>query len=248
MVKNFSIYFFLFFASTTCWAQSAKKKSGQAPNQYQLSVTGDTLNRTDANGLRYGLWNVYHEARYGDGAFFEIGEFVNDRRHGTWRTYTKDGIIMLETNYYNGFKDGEIKYYDRGRLVCRGNFKALRTDVPYDTLLIEDPKDNSLKEKIVPTSLGSVRHGFWTYYKPPYNKVDRVEEYQVDELIYSHVYETEADSVAIQKRFDMFPHNSNRMPNGIWTLDRGKKAPRFTDFPANTKYVKPNPGKKKVKH
>lgn len=225
-------------------AQNKKKNLKPKANQFVLSVTGDTINRTDANGVSYGLWNVYHESRFGDDSFFEVGKFENGKRHGPWRTYTKGGTMLKEINYYNGYKNGEIKFYDHGQLVCRGNYRALRTDVAYDTIMVEDPTDNSLKEKIVPTSLGSVKHGFWTYYSPPFNKIDKVEEYQVDELIYSHVYETKADSVAIQKRIEMFPHNSNRLPNGIWTQDRGRKAPRFTDFPANMKYVKPNPGKK----
>lgn len=236
-----------------CWGQTSKnirqdQRDKFRANQYVLSVTGDTINRTNAKGVPYGIWNVYHESRFGNDSYFEVGEYQNGRQHGPWRTYTKGGTMTKETNYYNGFRNGEITFYERGQLVCRGNYKALRTDVAYDTILVENPTDNSLKEKIVPTSLGSVRHGFWTYYKPPFNKIIKIEEYQVDELVYSREYENEADSLAIQKRLDIFPHNSKRLPPGIWTKNRGKKAPRFTDFPANTKYVKPNPGKKKVKH
>ena len=243
-MKKISTYFILAVIGFSSYESCFGQTTDLAPNQYELSITGDTLNRTNDDGVRIGLWNVYFESRFGDDSYFEVGKFALGKKHGKWSTYTKDGFLTQEINYFNGYKNGEIKFYDRGRLICRGNYRALRTDVAYDTILVENPTDNSYTQKVVPTSLGSVRHGFWTYFKPPFNKIYKVEEYQVDILVYSHDYENERDSMAIQKRIDMFPHNSNELPPGIWTIDRGKKARRFTDFPENLKGVKPNPGKK----
>ena len=243
-MKKIITYFIFICSSLSCFGQS---KVTLEPNKYLLSVTGDTINRTDHEGLRSGLWNIYHESHYGDDSYFEIGTFFKNKKHGSWKTYSKSGIILKDQNYYNNFLNGESKYYDNGQLSCVGQYKALRTDVAYDTILVEDPASADLIEKIIPTSLGSVKHGFWTYYKPPYNEIRKVEEYQVDELIYEQDYVTKSDSLQFASRLKKYPHKTNGLPVGFWSNQKGKAPPRYTDFPENVKYVKPNPGKK-TKH
>jgi hypothetical protein len=222
-------------------AQSINQLS---PNQYAINRKGDTINRTDEQGKKTGIWSVYHQSRYGDDSYYELGHYTDNKKHGNWKTYQKNGLLMNQTNYYNGFKNGEVKFYSEGRLVCKGQFKALRTDVPYDTIQVEQP-NGDYKERVIPTSLGSVRHGFWVYYKPPFNEIQKIEEFQWDELVYEQDYATQADSLAYQSRMAKYPHSSGKLPPGIWGRKKGKAPSRFTDFPENTKFIKPNPGKKK---
>ena len=190
------------------------------------------------------MWNIYHESYYGDDSYYEVGTFVENKKHGVWRTFSKNGMILKEEHFFNNYLCGERKFYSNGRLTCVGQFLALRTDVAYDTISIEEPVTGNWIEKIVPTSLGSVRHGFWKYYKPPFNELRRIEEYQLDELIYEQDYTTQSDSLQFEQRLAKYPHKSKALPVGFWSQDKGKEPPRFTDFPENVEYVKPNPGKK----
>ncbi len=241
-MRNFITYFILVCLSLPALAQNTAK---QLPNQFEIAVNGDTINRTNAQGKRSGIWSIYNESRFGDDSFYDIGEYTEDKKHGVWKMYSKSGLLIKAVNYYNNYKHGEAKFYDQGRLVCVGQNKALRTDVAYDTILVEDAITNELKERIIPTSLGSVRHGLWVYYKPPFKEITRIEEYQLDELIYEKDYTTKTDSMAIQKKLATYPHASGKLPPGIWRRKKGKAPVRFTDFPENAKFIKPNPGKKK---
>lgn len=219
---------------------SGQTETKLSPNLYALSANGDTINRTDAQGERFGFWRIYHEGRYGNDPYYELGEFSANKKNGTWKEYSKNGLLLQQVNYFNGYKNGEAKFYDQGRLVCIGNYKALRTDVAYDTIQVEDPITNEYTEKVVPTSLGSVRHGFWVYYKPPFNEIKRIEEWQVDDLVYEKDYVSKTDSLYIQKRLESYPHNPNKKGNRIWPNQKERAPARFTDFPENTPYVKPN--------
>ncbi len=210
------------------------------PNLYEIAMSGDSINRTDHEGLRQGIWNVYHESRYGDDAYFEIGKYTDNKKNGEWKTYSKSGTILKEENYYNNYLNGEVRFYDNGMLTCVAQYLALRTDVPYDTIAVEDPITGEFVDKVIPTNLGSVRNGFWKYYKPPYNEIRKIEEYQLDELIYEQEYGTASDSILFQQRIDKYPHRSHRPPVGFWTIDRGRKPPRYTDFPENMKTIIPN--------
>lgn len=236
-VKKIITYIILVTFSTTTWAQSKLKLE---KNQYEISSKGDTINRTDQKGVRIGFWSIYHEGRYGNDPYYEMGEFSEGKKHGIWQEYTKNGLLLEQINYYNGYKNGEAKYYDQGQLVCIGNFKALRTDVAFDTLQIEDPITHEFKEKIIPTTLGSVRHGFWVYYKPPFNEIKRIEEWSVDDLIYEKDYVSKTDSIYIEKRINGYPHATGKEPAEFWSPQKGKAPARFTDFPENMQYIKPN--------
>jgi len=240
-VNKIILYFILLFAL----AQAKAQKKHLKPNQFVVSVGGDTINRTDEHGLQQGLWNVYYPSNYGDESYFEIGKFVNGKKQGVWNTYSKNGIPMKSETYYNDYKNGEVKMYDNGQLFCIGNYRALRTDAAFDTILVEDPTNNKLVERIISTSLGSMKHGFWTYYKAPYNEIKKIEEYQLDELIYSQEYTTKSDSIAFRQRIEQYPHKSNQLPAGFWSMEKEKAPPRFTDFPENMQHVEPNKRKTK---
>lgn len=240
-MKKLVTYFVFLQISLNCAAQETNQLS---PNQFAINGNGDTINRTDAQGKKTGMWSIFNQSRYGDDSFYELGEYTDDKKQGSWKMYQKNGLLLNQTNYYNGFKNGEVKFYNEGRLVCKGQYKALRTDVPYDTIQVEQP-DGGFKEKVIPTSLGSVRHGFWIYYKPPFNEIQKIEEFQWDELVYVQDYATKADSVAYRNRMAKYPHSSGKLPPGIWSRKKGKAPAKFTDIPEDTKFIKPNPGKKK---
>lgn len=235
----------------TLAAQKKKVTPSPAPEMvrvvsYELLENGDTINRMDSKNQRQGPWLITTEARYGEDGFHEYGNYVNNVKQGKWGKYDLHGHVLSEENFTDGKRDGEARYYENGYLFCVGNYLALKAKYAYDTLLVEDVVDERMKTVILKADLGSVRHGFWTYYQAPTMKVIRVEEYQADELIYQKEYPEAKDSVRIEARMKSWPHVTNKPMPQVWTLDKDKnKRPvRYTDFPENTQYVTPNVRKK----
>ena len=123
-------------------------------------------------------------------------------------------------------------------------FFTLKAKNEYDTILVEDPLTNFIKPVRIKTDVGSVRHGFWTYYTPGSKKIEKVLEYQADEVIYEKEYLTKVDSTYLEKKMQSFPHNSNKQPDEVWHFDKNTKQLKYTDIPDNTKSVVPNVRKK----
>jgi len=215
--------------------------------KYEVLENGDTINKMDDRNSRWGIWLIHQTSRYNEPSMYEYGSFDNNIRVGKWVTYDNDGKILSEENYKQGIKSGEARYFDNGKLYCVGNYLALRSNYDYDTIYVEDPITNLDKPVRIKSESGFVKHGFWTYYNPMTTKVDRVIEYQVDELIYEKDYSLRAanDSLETSLKLKSMPHVSKEQPNGVWILDKNKRPAKYTDIPDNTKYLKPNVRQKK---
>lgn len=213
---------------------------------FEIAASGDTLNRIDEKQHKTGPWLITHSAHYGEEGYMEYGIYQQNQKHGIWKGYTLEGQLLSVENFKMGRRDGEVRYYENGYLVCVGNFLALHAKNKYDTILIEDPVTNILKPKIVETSLGSVKHGFWTYYEPGTKRISKIEEYAIDELVYERSYVSKTDSVYILQKMKSFPHVSNQpvANETIWFLHKGKKPALFTDFGENVQSVEPLKRKK----
>ncbi len=210
---------------------------------FELLENGDTINKMDSKNRRQGKWLIINKGGYGEEDFIEFGPFDDDIRNGLWKTYTADGIIISQELFKQGNKNGEARYYDEGYLYCVGNYLALRSKYDYDTIMVEDPITNMEKPVVIKADVGSVRHGFWTYYDPPKTDVKRVVEYQADEIIYEKEYAAKVDSTYIKKRMESFPKGISQTNQMI--LDKNKRPAKFTDIPDNAEYVKPNVRNKK---
>ena len=210
---------------------------------YEILENGDTINRLDQRNQKTGKWLIVNKGGYGEDDFMELGYYQENTKSGIWKTYTMDGVIISQENFKQGNKSGEAKYYDEGHLYCVGNYLALRAKYDYDTIMVEDPLTNKEKPVVIKTDVGSVRHGFWTYYDPPSKYVKRVVEYQADEIIYEKEYAAKVDSAYINTRMKSFvkgnPQHQVMMP------DKNKRMSKFTDFPDDLEYVKPNIRKKR---
>lgn len=213
--------------------------------KYELLENGDTINRIDNKNNKIGNWVFITRGGYGEPDIIWHGKYDNGIKTGVWKQYTTDGKIVAEEFYRKGNLDGEAKYYDEGHLYCIGNYLALRSHNEYDTILVEDPVTNMEKKVVIKTDVGSVRHGFWTYYDVPTRNVKRVVEYQADEIIYEKEYEAKVDSTYIKQQLKKMPHYNSKYQAENTMQDKNRKATRFTDFPENTQYVKPNVRQKK---
>ena len=56
-------------------------------------------------GLRHGEWAIYWPTR----EWTEVGEYVLGARHGTWLIHDKDGVLLRETTYVAGKKNGPCR-------------------------------------------------------------------------------------------------------------------------------------------
>jgi hypothetical protein len=83
-----------------------------------LFAESDTLNITDAKGLKQGYWiiwgNMKPEKGFCDSCRIEEGPFKDDRRVGEWTKYNNNGSIRCKGIYKNrgpsigcGLKDGK---------------------------------------------------------------------------------------------------------------------------------------------
>jgi hypothetical protein len=227
----------------------AQKKKSPPPEDvihivsYEILENGDTINRLDNKNRKEGKWLIVNKGGYGEEDFIELGTYDHNIKMGTWKSYTMNGVIISQEYYKQGNKSGEAKYYDDGMLYCVGNYLALRSLYDYDTIMVEDPITGIEKPVVIKTDVGSVRHGFWTYYDPPSKEVKKVVEYQADEVIYEKEYTAKADSAYIKEKMKSFSKgntNANQM-----ILEKNKKPSKFTDIPDNAEYVKPNVKKKR---
>lgn len=207
---------------------------------YEVLNSGDTVNRLDAKNNKVGKWLITKESKYGEEGFMEFGVYDKNNKVGTWKTYSLSGQIISIENFKAGRRDGEARYFDNGYLYCVGNFLALRAKYEYDTIMVEDPVTNVSKPVRIKTDVGSVRHGFWTYYTPGSKKIERVVEYQIDEIVYEKDYISKVDSIYLEKKMKSFPHVSNKQSEDVWHVDNNKKKIRYTDIPENAQFVVPN--------
>lgn len=80
---------------------------------------GDTINRTDAKGLKQGLWRKY----YSNDVLFSEGVYVNGKHSGTFRTYYKSGKpqSILVFRGLTEISDAQIFSEDSG-LMAKGKY------------------------------------------------------------------------------------------------------------------------------
>ncbi|KXK43384.1 MAG: MORN variant repeat protein [Bacteroidetes bacterium OLB11] len=245
MIRQYLFLLFIFtfhFGNSTLAQNKQNTESSKQTDykiiSYEVLENGDTINKKNAQSEKIGEWVEIINGRYNEPDRIENGLYENNVKVGVWKSYTSSGKIISQEFYLKGRKSGEAKYYEDGKLFCVGNYLALKADYDYDTIMVEDPVSNKIKPVILKANMGSVRHGFWTYYDIFTHEVIKVLEYQADDIIYEKDYAQKIDSTYIKQRDKDFKKGTP--PPNVMILDKNKKSTRFTDFPENTQYVKPN--------
>lgn len=78
-------------------------------------IEGDTINYTDVNNLKQGLWIDYDKKIE--------GSYIDNKQEGIWKAYYKNGNIKSEITYINGEKKGYAKiYYENGKIAEEGTW------------------------------------------------------------------------------------------------------------------------------
>lgn len=81
---------------------------------------------------------------YPDGKKKMHGNIKNNKRHGEWKAWHKNGLLWSTGQYENGLRQGVSKvYYENGQLYIEGSYKD---DEAKGTWIWYDEKGNVLKE------------------------------------------------------------------------------------------------------
>ncbi|MEZ5045624.1 MAG: hypothetical protein R2831_01385 [Chitinophagaceae bacterium] len=213
---------------------------------FELLENGDTINKIDSKHLKQGMWLEVIESRMQEEGYQQYGLYINSIKEGKWLQFDMRGKIISEEQFKQGKKDGEAKYYEEGKLFCVGNYLALKSKYDYDTIMVETA-NGDIKPVILKANLGSVKHGYWTFYDIRNHNVTRMVEYQADDIIYEHDYEYPSDSTIINNKIKSLPHISHEPQSMYWYVGGKKKQIQYTDISPNAKGVTPNQNPKKRK-
>jgi antitoxin component YwqK of YwqJK toxin-antitoxin module len=124
----------------------------------------DTINRTDANGLKQGWWIVHNDIKklpdYPPAAKVEEGKYLDNKKIGTWTQYYPNGNIKNEITYTNNIPSGYAKvYYPDGKLQEEGMWEKNRWVGQYKSY-----HPNGQKFYDFNYNKGGKREGSQTYY------------------------------------------------------------------------------------
>jgi hypothetical protein len=150
---------------------------------YRLTSKGDTLNCTEASGLKRGKWKMEIPPIRGERGYVEEGVFVNDKKEGTWRRFNVMGDPMAIENYRWGLKNGICTYLTIQGIEREESWKAIDPSKPYDTIDVQDINNPNLYEKVIVKTTGaSLKHGTWKIYDPYTGQRLRTENWILDVL------------------------------------------------------------------
>lgn len=83
---------------------------------FEINESGDTINYTDENGLKQGVWDVTERN------IRSYGTYVDDVMEGSWRYYYPRGFLSSLETYQNGKKNGVYIGIDRRGYITKEEF------------------------------------------------------------------------------------------------------------------------------
>lgn len=158
------------------------------PEKPRVPRKGEAINQVDAQGKRNGMWLNMIDASKGEAAYSEFGTYQHGQKFGPWYKLNKGGDLVAIENYRKDVFDGEVKYFTNGQVTVIGRYRGLNPDVAVDTIMVEDPVTELQQLVPIRSDYGTVRHGTWRYYNETNGMLTKVEEYQVDSLIYEEYF------------------------------------------------------------
>lgn len=168
----FTLFSILFYTSL-----SAQCKT------FKLTSKGDTINCTEANGVKRGKWKIEIPPIRGERGYIEEGVFINDKKEGTWRRFNLLGDPMAIENYKWGLKNGISSYYTIQGIEREESWKAIDPSKPYDTIDVQDINNPNMYEKVIVKTTGaSLKHGTWKIFDPYTGQKLRTEHWILDVL------------------------------------------------------------------
>ena len=205
--------------------------------QFEIAVSGDTINCIDTNGFKQGKWVVKVPVIRGEPGYEEEGVYLKGKKEGPWRRYHLQGDLIAIENYRWGFKDGLQQYFNmNGGLLEEQSWKAANPEKEMDTVEVYDINDpNKVYMVAVKITGNTMKHGIWKYYDPATRTVVKKENYILDKL----------DDGSVRPNESTVPNTNNSNTDTQTTQPPIKKElPKPREV---LEYEKKNEGKKKVK-
>jgi antitoxin component YwqK of YwqJK toxin-antitoxin module len=114
----------LYILITLCSASLAQSQSSEV-------ISGDTVNRIDADGKKQGKWILMGKHKpgtcYQPEQKVEEGKYQDNRKMGIWIEYFCNGNMKNKLTFVNGRPDGyAIMYHENGKISEEGNWKNQR--------------------------------------------------------------------------------------------------------------------------
>ena len=76
------------------------------------------VNQVDSRGQKHGMWWISVAPRMGEPGTTEFGNYDHGIKYGLWYKLDSEGDLVAVESFRNSVLDGEVKYYDQGRLYC----------------------------------------------------------------------------------------------------------------------------------
>lgn len=206
--NSMKVLFSILLLNAFCIYTTYGQQKEVAPDKPETS----TLNHVDTKGRKHGMWLISKQPRMGEAGTNEFGNYEHGIKYGAWYKIDQNGDLVSVEHFRNDVLDGEVKYYDRGKLYCIGHYRGLNPQNKFDTIVVMHPVTHVEEYRIISTDNGSLRHGSWKYYDADNGSLVKEEEYQVDELIFKKDYVQSAskDSINRKKHEAMMPHNQEK--------------------------------------
>ncbi len=185
----------------------AAQEQGRA--QTSRETTHDSLNQKDKQNRKQGTWFFQVAPLRGEPGYTRFGNYRDDQKQGAWYTLDTEGRLMSIEHFRRDILDGQAQYYEKGKLVCDGQYRAFSAQQKIDSIWITDPI--TLYDTLVAITnyQGPLKHGVWRYYDATSGQLVKEEIYQVDDLVSEKTfqYTSVTDSMRIEQRKQALPHN-----------------------------------------
>jgi antitoxin component YwqK of YwqJK toxin-antitoxin module len=110
----------------------------------RMSSEEETVNQTDTNGKKTGVWETKHK----NGKIKERGEYDNNKRVGEWEFYDKSGKLTTTGEYVNGIAEGKwIQYNTWNGVEMTTKFKNGKQIITLDVDIKEEDIIRDYKNK-----------------------------------------------------------------------------------------------------
>ncbi len=186
-------------------------------------------NKIDELGRKQGLWKYYTN----DGTLFMEITFQNDVKHGpSTRHATATGVIIEESNYFNGKRDGEYRRYNlKNIIISEGQYDNNRKSGKWVTYYPVNGEKKSEGEYV-----SGKREGLWVYYSSK-GKLSAQGQYKYGLREGEWTYYTPDGSVAETKKFI-----KGSVPEEIKPVKTSEKVVKGFVMTPKKKNEKPKPG------
>lgn len=165
------------------------------------------INQKDSKGRKQGTWVNNMPQLKGEPAYSEFGSYHDGLKSGLWYKMNIGGDLFAIENYTKDVLDGEVKYFTKGQITCIGLYRGLNPDVEVDTIVVVEPVTGEQILVAVQADRGTVRHGTWRFFDEMTGRMTKIEEYQIDSMIYEEYFVmSKADSLYYEKRNKNLPH------------------------------------------